>query len=112
MYSYRVHVEVYPLRRNGFKIPDRDQRTGQPMRGHLAIGNHWITQTKTKLAATIRREPGCTSPDAVLGVLFDPVVKSLEGHVLLISGWELIDWKGDGRQAVVQEWVCSLVFGL
>ena len=108
MYSYRMKVAMYPRRRAGFKIPDREWRLGEPVRGYLSIADRWITKTQTRLSASIAPDPSKVGGKDALAVIYDPQVKSLRGSVLVIAGWELIDWKNDGRQFVLQEWVCEL----
>jgi len=46
--------------------------------------------------------------DDVLAVLFDPEIRSWRGGTFKLNGWEIIDWKREGRQLVIQEWACRI----
>ncbi len=100
-----MQVVAYPRRRSGFMIPVREQRSRSPVAGHLVIGDYWITQAKARPAAVIWRDPSSSTAEDVQAILFDPVIKSLRGSAMVLSGWEIIDWRLGGRQVVVQEWI-------
>ena len=107
-YSYRMRVFVTPLRRNGFRIPARDLGSSE-LSGDLVIQERAISSTQSRKAAEVRKYGSqLSSSDQVLAVLFDPEIRCWRGATFKLNGWEVIDWKGEGRQLVVQEWACRI----
>lgn len=103
-----MFVVVTPLRKNGFRTPARDL-AGCDISGDLVIGQRWITSTQSRLAAEIRKHGSQASgDDEILAVLFDPAIRSWRGANFKLNGWEIREWKGEGRQLVVQEWACRI----
>lgn len=101
-------VVVTPLRKNGFRIPARDLAECD-ISGDLVIGQRWVTSTQSRLAAEIRKH-GSQLPgeDQILMVLFDPEIRSWRGSTFKLNGWEVLEWKDEGRQLVLQEWACQI----
>lgn len=107
-YSYKMHVFVTPLRRNGFRIPARDLGSSE-ISGDLVIQERAISPTQARKAAEVRTHGSqLASGDQLLAVLFDPEIRCWHGATFKLNGWEVIDWKGEGRQLVVQEWACRI----
>lgn len=107
-YSARMLVVVTPLRKNGFRIPSRDLGSCE-IAGDLIVQERRISETQSRTAAEIRKKGiQIANDDQVLAVLFDPEIRSWRGATFKLNGWEVIDWKGNGRQLVVQEWACRI----
>lgn len=104
-YSGRMRVSITQLRHNGF----RKSTENHELSGQLIIQQRHIGQGAKRLAAELYR-PSTTlvSGDQALAVLFDPEIRSWHGATFKLNGWEIIDWKGDGRQLVIQEWACRI----
>lgn len=77
--------------------------------GQLAIAERRIREGMLRLAAEIQ-EPGPMLGDGprILALLFEPEIRAWRGSSFKLNGWEIIDWKGEGRQLVVQEWACTI----
>jgi len=101
-----MKVELIKRRRNGFLLDRRDW--GLPVVGELVIDQDWVTETKCRPAA-ILRTPDSSRSDAVITRLYDPSVKSLQGMSMVITGWEITEHPGHGRQITLQEWICSVI---
>ena len=100
-----MQITATLLHRNGFRV----QSGHQIITGELVIQERRIREGMNRLAAEI------LAPGAMLGkgahtiaVLFDPEIRCWHGATFKLNGWEIIDWKGDGRQLVVQEWACRV----
>lgn len=100
-----MHITVTMLRRGGFRI----RSDYQEITGNLVIEERRVREGMTRLAAEIQ------TPGAMLGsgphtaaVLFDPQIRCWRGATFKLNGWEILDWKGEGRQLVVQEWACRI----
>lgn len=100
-----MKVTATLLRRNGFRI----QKDNRQIAGELVIAERRIRDGMLRLAAEIQA-PGAMLGDGprVLAILFDPEIRAWRGASLKLNGWEIIEWKGEGRQLVVQEWACSI----
>ena len=104
-----MRVAVTPLRKHGFRIPNRDLSANVELIGELLILNRWVSNTKTRLAAELRKGGSTVSGDSnLLAVLYEPVIKGWMGANFNLTGWEILDWKEEGRQIVVQEWACRI----
>ena len=100
-----MKVTATLLRRNGFRI----QKDNQQIAGELVIAKRRIRDDVLRLAAEIQA-PSAMLGDGprVLAVLFDPEIRAWRGANFKLNGWEIIEWKGEGRQLVVQEWACCI----
>ncbi len=104
-YSYRMRVTITQLRHNGF----RKSLENHEFSGQLIIQERHVGQGAKRLAAEVHGASSMLgSGDQVLAVLFDPVIRSWHGATFKLNGWEIINWKGDGRQLVIQEWSCRI----
>jgi hypothetical protein len=109
-YSIAMQVEIQPLRINGFKMPTRSHGADTLLRGELIIGHHWLSKSQTRLAAQLRKPGVSISGDEyLLAVLYEPQIKGWRGAGFGLTGWEILDWKSDGRQIVLQEWACWIL---
>lgn len=109
-YSYRMQVEIHPLRRNGFRIPNREHGRGEPLRGTLVIEACWLTETQKRRAAILYRHgTHSAAKEHIIAKLFEPEIKMLAGARFVLTGWELVEWKEQGRQIVMQEWPCLVL---
>ena len=100
-----MRVSITQLRHNGF----RKSTGNHELSGHLIIQERHVGQGVKRLAAELHELNSITcSGDQVLAVLFDPEIRSWHGATFKLNGWEIIDWKGDGRQLVIQEWACRI----
>lgn len=104
-YSARMQVTVTLLRRNGFRI----QTDNRQVSGQLVIAERRVRDGMLRLAAEIQT-PGPMLGDgpSIIALLFDPTIRNWRGASFKLNGWEIIDWKGEGRQLVVQEWACTI----
>lgn len=98
-------ADVYTGRRAGFKIPESERTT--PTRGTIALESVWVTETRTKPAMVLHVLNGGGLRN-VKAILYEPELVALGGDVVRFKGWELIDYPGQGKQAVIQEWRCVL----
>jgi hypothetical protein len=104
-YSARMQVTVTLLRRNGFRI----QTDNLQVSGQLVIAERRVRDGMLRLAAEIQT-PGPMLGDgpSIIALLFDPTIRNWRGANFKLNGWEIIDWKGEGRQLVIQEWACTI----
>lgn len=100
-----MQITATLLRRNGFRV----QSGNQLITGELVIGERRIREGMMRLAAEIQ------APGAMLGngaqtlaILYDPEIRCWRGATFKLNGWEIVEWKGEGRQLVVQEWACRI----
>lgn len=104
-YSYQMRITITKLRHNGF----RKKPENHELSGRLIIHERHVGESVKRLAAELR---GLNSMmgggDQVLAVLFDPQIRCWRGATFKLNGWEIIEWKGEGRQLVVQEWACRI----
>jgi len=100
-----MRITVTLLRENGFRVKTR----ARELTGQLVIEECRIREGMVRLAAEIK-EPGASLGEGgrTLAVLFDPEIRCWHGATFKLNGWEIIDWKGDGRQLVIQEWACRV----
>jgi len=100
-----MKVTVTLLRRNGFRI----QTDNRQVSGQLVIAERRVRDGMLRLAAEIQT-PGPMLGDgpSIIALLFDPTIRNWRGASFKLNGWEIIDWKGEGRQLVVQEWACTI----
>lgn len=100
-----MHITATLLRQNGFRL----NKENREISGQLIIHERRITETAIRLAAELHGPAAMKANDErVLAVLFDPEIRSWQGSTFKLNGWEIIDWKGEGRQLVVQEWACRI----
>lgn len=98
-------VTVTLLRQNGFRL----NKENRELSGQLVIHERRISETASRLAAELHGPSAMKSNhDQVLAVLFDPEIRSWLGSTFKLNGWEIIEWKSEGRQLVVQEWACRI----
>lgn len=100
-----MQITATLLRHNGFRI----QTGNQQISGQLVIEERRIRDGMLRLAAEIQAPGAMLGNGArVLAVLFDPQIRVWRGAGFKLNGWEIIEWKGEGRQLVVQEWACCI----
>ena len=100
-----MRITATLLRQNGFRV----QSGNQTITGELVIEQRRIREGMMRQAAEIQ-EPGAMLGNGALtlAMLYDPEIRCWRGATFKLNGWEIIDWKGDGRQLVVQEWACRV----
>lgn len=104
-YSYPMRITITLLRQNGFRVSTEYRE----LSGQLFIHERHVSQSATRLAAELHGPSSMMGKgENLLAVLFDPKIRSWQGATFKLNGWEIIDWKGDGRQLVVQEWACRI----
>lgn len=104
-----MQIKATPLRHNGFKLSFKDASAREPLSGELIIHQRWVSETKTRLAAEIRKAGSVIEDEAnLVALLYEPKVSHLQGAMFRLTGWEIINWKTEGRQLVVQEWACTI----
>lgn len=105
-----MQVEITPLRKNGFKLSGKANQSHTQIHGNLTIGPRWVSSTQTRLAAELRCLGSVLQGDeSLIAVIYEPQIKGWRGSGFNLTGWEIVDWKGDGRQIVMQEWACTII---
>lgn len=100
-----MHITATLLRQNGFRL----NKENRQISGQLIVHERRISETASRLAAELHGPSAMKASDEqVLALLFDPEIRSWHGTTFKLNGWEIIDWKGEGRQLVVQEWACRI----
>ena len=100
-----MRVTITQLRHNGFRVKTENRE----LSGQLFIHDRHVGESMKRLAAELHGLNSVAgSGDQVLAVLFDPEIRSWHGAMFKLNGWEIVDWKGDGRQLVIQEWACRI----
>lgn len=100
-----MHVTVALLRENGFRVKSRHRE----LTGQFVIHERLIREGQKRRVAELQAPGALLGNGAVtLATLYDPEIRLWTGATFKLNGWEIINWKGDGLQLVVQEWACRI----
>ena len=97
----RMKVRVYPLRRRGRRLGDRQSAAGEGYQGELRMDSTMVgSESFTAVHLSSRKTLSCWEDD-VLPPLHQPQLVAIGTSSLLLRGYESVE--GGGH---VQEWHC------
>lgn len=97
-----MRCRVYLLRRRGRRLPWREVCNGPSFEGEL--GTHYLTAKDDHYFVATLIAPGDAFCKPLLPNLFEPVLITIVGGVLVLRGFERLD-----DSAMVQEWRCEVL---
>ena len=97
-----MRCRVFPLRRNGRRLPWREIDNGPSFEDDL--GTYYLTLRSERhfVAQLLGRGDAFRNP--LMPELYEPVLTSLGNGVLVLRGFER-----EGEAATVQEWRCEVI---
>jgi hypothetical protein len=97
-----MRCRVYPLRRRGRRLPWREVCNGPSFQGDLRT--HYLSLKDDRYFVATLVSPGDVFCKPLLPNLYEPVLITILGGLLVLRGFERLD-----DSAMVQEWRCEVL---
>jgi hypothetical protein len=97
-----MRCRVYPLRRRGRRLPWRDVCNSPSFQGDLRT--HYLSLKEDRYFVATLVAPGDVFCKPLLPDLYEPVLITIVGALLVLRGFERHD-----DSAMVQEWRCEVL---